>query len=169
VDGAEGALKVREASRVATEGLSVEQLLHGRRSRSTSRDALVCLDGGGPGAERLAAVAGAAEACGVTVPPLPRTSLGEPLSVFPLTAIVQRIALELGEQLGTDVDAFGYDVPGRKEAWTPVRCDAGHAAPTPADRRRTDALSRVLPEDAAAGVLPRARASSRPPRAPRSS
>jgi hypothetical protein len=33
---------------------------------------------------------------------------------------VQRIALELGEQLGADVDAFGYDVPGRKEAWTPV-------------------------------------------------
>jgi len=117
---AEGALKVREASRVATEGLSVEQLLHGPSVALDDRDTLVCLDGGGPGAERLAAVAGAAEACGVTVHRYGATSLGEQLSVFPLTAIVQRIALELGEQLGTDVDAFGYDVPGRKEAWTPV-------------------------------------------------
>ena len=117
---AEGALKVREASRVATEGLSVEQLLHGPSVALDDRDTLVCLDGGGPGAERLEAVAGAAEACGVTVHRHGAVSLGEQLSVFPLTAIVQRIALELGEQLGADVDAFGYDVPGRKEAWTPV-------------------------------------------------
>jgi glucosamine--fructose-6-phosphate aminotransferase (isomerizing) len=35
-----------------------------------------------------------------------------------LTVLVQRIALELAEALGTDPDAFGYDVPGRREAWT---------------------------------------------------
>ena len=46
------------------------------------------------------------------------TSLAEPLSIFPLTVCVQRIALEVAEQLGTDPDVFGYDVPGRKEAWT---------------------------------------------------
>jgi glucosamine--fructose-6-phosphate aminotransferase (isomerizing) len=82
------------------------------------RDTLVCLDGGGPGAERLSAVAGAAETCGARVHVLSETTLAEPLSVFPLTVCVQRIALELAEQLGTDPDAFGYDVPGRKEAWT---------------------------------------------------
>jgi glucosamine--fructose-6-phosphate aminotransferase (isomerizing) len=49
---------------------------------------------------------------------LAETSLPEPLSIFPLTVCVQRIALELAEQLGTDPDAFGYDVPGRREAWT---------------------------------------------------
>jgi glucosamine--fructose-6-phosphate aminotransferase (isomerizing) len=115
---AEGALKVRETARVATEGLSVEQLFHGPAVAIDGGDALVCLDGGGPGAERLAAVADAAEACGTRVHRFAETALGEPLSVFPLTVLVQRIALELAEKLGTDPDAFGYDVPGRREAWT---------------------------------------------------
>lgn len=115
---AEGALKVREASRVATEGLSVEQFLHGPSVALDGRDTLVCLDGGGPGAERLAGVARAAGACGVRTRVISETTLGEALSIFPLTATVQRIALEFAESLGADPDAFGYDVPGRKEAWT---------------------------------------------------
>jgi glucosamine--fructose-6-phosphate aminotransferase (isomerizing) len=115
---AEGALKVRETSRVATEGLSVEQFFHGPSVAVGPGDTLVCLDGGGPGAERLAAVAGAATVCGTRVHVISETGLGEALSVFPLTAVVQRIALELAETLGTDPDAFGYDVPGRREAWT---------------------------------------------------
>jgi glucosamine--fructose-6-phosphate aminotransferase (isomerizing) len=118
---AEGALKVRETSRVATEGLSVEQFFHGPSVALDDRDGLVCLDGGGPGAERLHAVAAAAAACGTAVHVVSETALGEPLSVFPLTVCVQRIALELAERLGTDPDAFGYDVPGRREAWTAVR------------------------------------------------
>jgi glutamine---fructose-6-phosphate transaminase (isomerizing) len=115
---AEGALKVRETSRVATEGLSVEQFFHGPSVALDERDALVCLDGGGPGQERLLAVARAAEQCRTRVHVLSETTLPEPLSVFPLTVLVQRIALELAEQVGSDPDAFGYDVPGRKEAWT---------------------------------------------------
>ena len=115
---AEGALKIRETSRVATEGLSVEQFFHGPSVAIDERDTLVCLDGGGPGAERLRAVAKAAEACGTRVHLLTETSLPEPLSIFPLTVCVQRIALEVAEQVGTDPDVFGYDVPGRKEAWT---------------------------------------------------
>lgn len=115
---AEGALKVRETSRVATEGLSVEQFFHGPSVAIDGRDALVCLDGGGPGAQRLAAVAAAAESCGARVHVVSETGLGEPLSVFPLTVCAQRIALEAAEQLGADPDVFGYDVPGRREAWT---------------------------------------------------
>jgi glucosamine--fructose-6-phosphate aminotransferase (isomerizing) len=115
---AEGALKARETSRAATEGLSVEQFFHGPSVAVGGDDTLVCLDGGGPGAERLAAVAAAAQACGARVHVIAEASLGEPLSVFPLTVAVQRIALELAEALGTDPDAFGYDVPGRREAWT---------------------------------------------------
>lgn len=114
---AEGALKVRETARVAAEGLSVEQLLHGPSVALDERDALVCLDGGGPGAQRLAEVADAAEACGTQVVRLRESALGEQLSVFPLTVLVQRIALECAEQLGRDPCAFGYDVPGRREAW----------------------------------------------------
>jgi glucosamine--fructose-6-phosphate aminotransferase (isomerizing) len=115
---AEGALKARETSRVATEGLSVEQFFHGPSVAVDERDALVCLDGGGPGQERLLAVARAAEQSGGRVHLLSETALPEPLSIFPLTVLVQRIALELAEQVGSDPDAFGYDVPGRREAWT---------------------------------------------------
>src|SRR5439155_1171008 len=79
---AEGALKIRETSRVATEGLSVEQFFHGPAVAIDGRDTLVCLDGGGPGAERLAAVGGAAEACGARLHVFSETALGEPLSVF---------------------------------------------------------------------------------------
>ena len=109
---------MRETARVATEGLSVEQFFHGPSVAVDGRDTLVALDGGGPGVTRLNEVVGAAEACGTRVHLFSEPELGEALSVFPLTVIVQRIALELAEQLGTDPDAFGYDVPGRKEAWT---------------------------------------------------
>jgi glucosamine--fructose-6-phosphate aminotransferase (isomerizing) len=117
---AEGALKVRETARVATEGLSAEQLLHGPLVALGERDALVVLDGGGPAAERLDDVARLAEHDGARVHRISSPDLGEPLSVFPLTVAVQRIALEAAETLGTDPDAFGYDVPGRKEAWEAV-------------------------------------------------
>jgi len=115
---AEGALKVRETSRIATEGMSVEQFFHGPSVAIDERDQLVCLDGGGPGSERLRAVAAAAEACGARVRLVEETALPEALSIFPLTVCVQRFALELAEQVGADPDVFGYDVPGRKEAWT---------------------------------------------------
>jgi glucosamine--fructose-6-phosphate aminotransferase (isomerizing) len=113
----EGALKVRETARVASGGLMVEQLLHGPAVALDARDALVCLDGGGPGAERLEEVAGVVEAGGARVHRIAARELGEQLSIFPLTVAVQRIALEAAEALGTDPDAFGYDVPGRKAAW----------------------------------------------------
>jgi glutamine---fructose-6-phosphate transaminase (isomerizing) len=101
---AEGALKIREAAHLFTEGLALEQLLHGPGFALGARDALVCLDGGGPGSERLAQLAGALESRGARVYRLAAAELGEPLSVFPLTVTVQRIALEFAEQLGTDPD-----------------------------------------------------------------
>lgn len=117
---AEGALKVRETARIAAEGLGVEQLHHGPAVALDERDALICLDGGGPGSERLAQVAGAAGQVGVRVHHVSAPELGEALSIFPLTVAVQRIALECAEALGTDPDAFGYDVPGREAAWEPL-------------------------------------------------
>lgn len=102
----EGALKIRETAWIATEGLSVEQLLHGPAVALDGRDTLVALDGGGPGAERVEAVAAAAAVAGITVHHVTERDLGEQLSVFPLTVLVQRIALELAEQLGTNPDDF---------------------------------------------------------------
>ncbi|MGZ4481435.1 MAG: SIS domain-containing protein, partial [Gaiellales bacterium] len=109
---AEGALKVRETARVAAEGLSAEQFLHGPSVALREGDRLVCLEGGGPGAGRLAEIA-AAVARGVTVHRYSHTGLGEPLSVFPLTVVVQRIALETAEALGGNPDSFGRDEPDR--------------------------------------------------------
>jgi len=103
---AEGALKARETSYVATEGLSVEQMLHGPAIALDERDALVVLDGGGPGSDRVQAAARAAAAAGVRVTTLEERGVGEALSIFPLTAGVQLIALRLALQLGVDPDCF---------------------------------------------------------------
>ena len=118
---AEGALKIREAAYVASEGLSAEQFLHGPAVALRSHDRLVCLDGGGPvWPERIASIADAAESSGVPVSRISHRDLGELLSVFPLTVAVQRIALESAEAVGSNPDSFGRDVPGR-EAWENVR------------------------------------------------
>jgi glutamine---fructose-6-phosphate transaminase (isomerizing) len=113
---AEGALKIRETAYVAASGLSVEQYLHGPSVAVGSKDTLVALNGGGPGEERLLAVARSAESVGVTVRVFEAKAAGELLSVFPLTAVVQRIALEAAELLGTNPDSFGRDVPARAHA-----------------------------------------------------
>jgi glucosamine--fructose-6-phosphate aminotransferase (isomerizing) len=118
---AEAALKVREAAYVATEGLGVEQFLHGPSVALRSTDTLVCFDGGGPWTERLNEVATAAEQSGVRVEVITAApELGEPLSIFPLTVMAQRIALSLAESTGTNPDSFGRDVPGR-ESWAAIQ------------------------------------------------
>jgi glutamine---fructose-6-phosphate transaminase (isomerizing) len=113
---AEGALKIREAAYVASEGLGVEQFLHGPSVALGRQDRLVSLDGGGAWSERIAEVTGAAADSGTPVTRIAHPELGELLSIFPLTVAVQRIALEAAEILGTNPDSFGRDVPGR-DAW----------------------------------------------------
>lgn len=113
---AEGALKIRETAYVAASGLAVEQYLHGPSVAVGPQDALVALNGGGPGEERLLAVARSAESAGVPVRVFEAREGGELLSVLPLTAVVQRIALEAAERLGTNPDSFGRDVPARADA-----------------------------------------------------
>ena len=101
---AEGALKVREAAHVYAEGLGVEQALHGPVWALGPDDVAVSLDGGGPESARLAEVARTIEVQGTPVHRFAAPELGEALSVFPLTASVQRIALRFSQQLGTDPD-----------------------------------------------------------------
>jgi glutamine---fructose-6-phosphate transaminase (isomerizing) len=113
---AEAALKVRETAYVAADGLSVEQLLHGPSVALGPDDTLVAFDGGGALSERLTELAGLVGAFGAGVHVIRRDELGELLSPFALTAAAQRIALEAAEQLGTDPDSFGRDLPGRAEA-----------------------------------------------------
>ena len=113
---AEGALKIREAAYVASEGLAVEQFLHGPSVALGPDDRLVCLDGGGEWSLRIAEVAQAAEDAGVPVTRAADARLGELLSIFPLTVAVQRIALEAAETLGVNPDTFGLDRSGH-QAW----------------------------------------------------
>src|SRR5215813_5078960 len=113
---AEGALKIREAAYVASEGLAVEQFLHGPSVALGASDRLVCLDGGGAWSARLGEVGRAAEEAGVPVTRIAEDGLGELLSIFPLTVAVQRIALEAAEALGVNPDSFGLDLPGH-EGW----------------------------------------------------
>jgi glucosamine--fructose-6-phosphate aminotransferase (isomerizing) len=112
----EGALKIREASYVATEGLSSEQFFHGPSVALDGQDTLVVLDGGGPMAGRTEAIAGAVEVTGARVVRFAERELGEALSVFPLTVVVQRIALELSEARGVSPDRFRYEEDERREA-----------------------------------------------------
>jgi glutamine---fructose-6-phosphate transaminase (isomerizing) len=116
---AEGALKIREAAYVASEGLAVEQFLHGPSVALRASDHLVCLDGGGDWSGRVQEIGDAAERSGVPVTRVVERDLGEPLSIFALTVAVQRIAVESAEALGTDPDTFGRDVPGR-EPWDSI-------------------------------------------------
>jgi glutamine---fructose-6-phosphate transaminase (isomerizing) len=116
---AEGALKIREAAYVASEGLAIEQFLHGPSVALGASDRLVCLDGGGPWSARVAQVARAAEEAGTAVTRVSCHGLGELLSIFPLTVTVQRIALEAAEALGTNPDTFGLDLPGH-DGWNRI-------------------------------------------------
>ncbi len=61
-------------------------------------------------------MAGSAESCQVPVRVIRADAANELLSVFPLTAVVQKIALETAERLGTNPDSFGRDVPSRAHA-----------------------------------------------------
>ena len=112
----EGSLKIREASYVAAEGLSAEQFFHGPSVALDSQDALVVLDGGGPMAERVEAIAQALEVTGARVVRFREQDLGEALSVFPLTVVVHRIAVELAEARGVSPDRFRYEEDPRREA-----------------------------------------------------
>jgi glutamine---fructose-6-phosphate transaminase (isomerizing) len=111
----EGALKIREASYVAAEGLSSEQFFHGPSVALDSQDTLVVLDGGGPAAERTEAIAAAVDVTGARVARFSERELGEALSVFPLTVVVQRIAAELAEARGVSPDRFRYEEDPRRE------------------------------------------------------
>ena len=114
----EAALKIREASYVAAEGLSAEQFFHGPSVALDGRDSLIVLDGGGPMDARVDSIASAVTVGGARVIRFTQRDLGEALSVFPLTVLVQRVAVEFAEAHGTNPDRFRYDQdPARERAF----------------------------------------------------
>jgi glucosamine--fructose-6-phosphate aminotransferase (isomerizing) len=106
---------------VAAEGLSAEQFFHGPSVALDGQDVLVVLDGGGPMAARVESIAAAAESGGARVVRFAEREVGEALSIFPLTVVVQRIALDLAEARGVSPDRFRYEEsPERERAFEAV-------------------------------------------------
>jgi glucosamine--fructose-6-phosphate aminotransferase (isomerizing) len=104
VTAREGALKLREAARVAAEGYDAEYLLHGSAVPLDGRDALVLVGRDEDGL--LAGLGEAADAEGVAVGRLgvedaPADDL---MAQIPLTVRVQLLALRRAEQGGHDPD-----------------------------------------------------------------
>src|SRR5260370_42204897 len=101
---AEGALKIREAAYVGSEGLAVEQFLHGPSVALGPDDRLVCLDGGGTWSARIADVAQAAEQASGPVTRVAGDRLGGLPSIFPLTVAGPRVGLEAAAAAGLNPD-----------------------------------------------------------------
>jgi glucosamine--fructose-6-phosphate aminotransferase (isomerizing) len=106
VTAREGALKLREASRVLAEGFESEYLLHGSAVPLTEDDHLIALDpDADPTAGLTAEVARAAEHEGIAVTRLaPAPDLPPLLAQLPLTARLQSLASDWADLRTVDPD-----------------------------------------------------------------
>jgi glucosamine--fructose-6-phosphate aminotransferase (isomerizing) len=105
VTAREGALKLREASRVLAEGFEAEYLLHGSAVPLTSDDHLIALDPDGDHSGLTASLADAAEREGVPVARLDGSPDLHPLlAQFPLTVRLQALASRWADRQGLDPD-----------------------------------------------------------------
>lgn len=105
VTAREGALKLREASRVLAEGFESEYLLHGSAVPLAADDHLVALDPAGDPSGLTASLADAAEREGIPVARLdPPPDLHPLLAQFPLTVRLQSLASRWADRQGVDPD-----------------------------------------------------------------
>jgi glutamine---fructose-6-phosphate transaminase (isomerizing) len=105
VTAREGALKLREAARLAAEGYDAEYLLHGSAVPLGGRDGLVIVDAARDEDGLLRELARAARAEGVAVAELGHAEPGDDLMAqVPLTVRLQLLALRRAEAGGHDPD-----------------------------------------------------------------
>ena len=105
VTAREGALKVREASRILAEGYDAEYLLHGSAVPLGSEDCLVLLRPPEDPDGLLTAVGQAAEKEGIIVASVEEpASLHPLLSQIPLTIRLQMLALRFAKERGQNAD-----------------------------------------------------------------
>ncbi|MBS1843966.1 MAG: SIS domain-containing protein [Actinobacteria bacterium] len=105
VTAREGALKLREASRVLAEGFEAEYLLHGSAVPLTADDHLIAVDPLGDLAGLTASLADAAEREGIPVARLdPPADLHPLLAQLPLTVRLQALASRWADRQGIDPD-----------------------------------------------------------------
>jgi glutamine---fructose-6-phosphate transaminase (isomerizing) len=119
VTAREGALKLREAARLAAEGYDAEYLLHGSAVPLDERDALVLV--GRDEDALLREMAKAAEAEGIGVGRVAEADGDELLSQIPLTVRLQLLALRRAEQGGHNPDTVITGAWSRDSLW-------GHSA-----------------------------------------
>ncbi len=106
VTAREGALKLREAARLAAEGYDAEFLLHGSAVPLGSDDALIVLGSGRDGDDFLGQLANAARAEGLDTRELDQARPEDDLMAqIPLVARLQLLALRRAEEGGHDPDA----------------------------------------------------------------
>jgi len=117
VTAREGALKIREASRLLAEGYDVEYLLHGSAVPLTRDDHLVAL--APPDTHGLvAAVATAAEAEGIPVTTVHESAdLPPVVAQIPLTARLQLLALRFALERGQNPDVVIEGAWAADELW----------------------------------------------------
>jgi glutamine---fructose-6-phosphate transaminase (isomerizing) len=105
VTAREGALKLREAARLAAEGYDAEFLLHGSAVPLGSDDALIVLGSGRDGDDFLGQLANAARGEGLSVCELDQAQPADDLMAqIPLTARLQLLALRRAEAGGHNPD-----------------------------------------------------------------
>jgi glutamine---fructose-6-phosphate transaminase (isomerizing) len=116
VTAREGALKLREAARLAAEGYDAEYLLHGSAVPLDARDALVLVGRDEDGL--LAGLGEAAEAEGVPTAVFPEETMRDDLMAqIPLTVRLQLLALRRAEQGGHDPDTVITGAWGADALW----------------------------------------------------
>ncbi len=121
VTAREGALKLREAARLAAEGYDAEYLLHGSAVPLDRRDALLLLGHDEDGL--LGGIGDAARAEGVAVAALESDGAADPLMAqIPLTVRLQLLALRRAEAGGHDPDTVITGAWAAEALW-----DAGSA------------------------------------------
>jgi glucosamine--fructose-6-phosphate aminotransferase (isomerizing) len=105
VTAREGALKLREASRLPAEGYDAEYLLHGNAVPLGADDALIVLDASRDADGFLPRLAAAARTAGLAVRELDQPEPADELMAqIPLTARLQLLALRRAEAGGHDPD-----------------------------------------------------------------
>lgn len=119
VTAREGALKLREASRVLAEGFEAEYLLHGSAVPLTGEDQLIALDPAGDPSGLAAGLADAAEREGIPVARLdPPADLHPLLAQLPLAVRLQALASRWADRQGVDPDRVILGAWADQSLWT---------------------------------------------------
>jgi len=119
VTAREGALKLREASRVLAEGFEAEYLLHGSAVPLTGDDHLIALDPAGDPSGLTSSLADAAEREGIPIARLdPPPDLHPLLAQLPLTVRLQSLASRWADRQGIDPDRVILGAWADRSLWS---------------------------------------------------